>query len=240
MSESRAAPGPTSRPLLVLHGALGSGAQMAPIASALGATATMVVEWPGHGRTPLAEDASFAMPRFADHLAQALAAHGGPPPSVFGYSMGGYVALALEARAPGSFASIVTLGTKFAWSPESAARETLRLDPVAIATKVPKFAAMLAERHGADRWEALLARTARLMRAEGNAPTLTTEALARVRCPVRLAVGTRDETVTIAETMAAARAMPNAEVEVLDDVPHPIERVPVATIVELMRGMGAA
>ena len=57
-------------------------------------------------------------------------------PIVFGYSMSGYVALALEAERPGTFSGIVTLGTKFAWTPDVATTESARLDPAAISKKL--------------------------------------------------------------------------------------------------------
>src|SRR5688572_28964966 len=94
-----------SRPILVVHGALGSARQMGHVADALRALGNPVmVELPGHGETPLPDGTQFGMETFADTIAAAVsrlrAAHDetedSPAPVVFGYSMGGYAALALE------------------------------------------------------------------------------------------------------------------------------------------------
>jgi pimeloyl-ACP methyl ester carboxylesterase len=229
--------------ILVSHGALGSAEQMQPIVEALeafgdGRVRIEVLEFPGHGRTPLATEDAFRLPHFVDVMASAVSACGGPPPVLFGYSMGGYVGLSLEARTPNTFGGIVTLGTKFEWSAESAGREASRLDPVSLQLKVPKFAALLAARHEhAGGWETMMVRTAALLRDNGNAPLLTVESLERIAIPVCVTVGSKDETVSVAEAQAAADMMLRARCEVLEDIPHPIERVPVQRIVDLLRPM---
>jgi pimeloyl-ACP methyl ester carboxylesterase len=234
------------RSILVVHGALGSAAQMQPVAEVLRTLGNVVVvELPGHGETPLPEDTSFGMGTFADAIAaevarlQSVAGDAGIPvlaPVVFGYSMGGYAALALEARDPGRLAGIVTLGTKFEWTPEVAEKESSRLDPTAIAAKVPKFAETLGARHaGAGGWEIVLLRTAALLRDLGESTLLSPSALAGISIPVCIAVGSRDDTVTAQEAERVAGTMKDATTTVLPDVPHPIERVPPETIVGLMR-----
>jgi pimeloyl-ACP methyl ester carboxylesterase len=221
--------------ILILHGALGSATQMRPIAEALDALGrTRVLEFPGHGATPLG-DAAFTLDAFADWLDAQL---GDSRPMVFGYSMGGYVALTLEARRPGRFAAITTLGTKFEWTPENAAREGGRLNPAVIAEKVPKFAAVLAARHErAGGWEPVVVRTAALLRAAGEAPLLDDAMLGRVHCPVTLAVGSADDTVDLAETTRVAAHLALGTARSLEGVGHPIERVPVELVVALVREM---
>ena len=234
----------TLRPhILVIHGALGSAAQMQPVADRLASLGDPVlVELPGHGETPLEPGASSSIEAYMDALAMQVArgasAPDAKPPVVFGYSMGGYVALALEAREPGTFGAVLTLGTKFEWTPEIASREAGRLDPVIIEQKVPQFAVALRKRHlGAGGWQLNLRNTAGLLLALGDAPTLTAESLARVRIPVVVAVGSRDDTVTAAEAERAAGLMGDASAAVIDDAPHPIERVPPADIERLLRGL---
>ncbi|MEO7361019.1 MAG: alpha/beta fold hydrolase, partial [Gemmatimonadaceae bacterium] len=128
--------------IFVVHGALGSAAQMAPIAGALAALGTVHnVELPGHGRTVLPASSDFSMHTFVRALESKLRGANADitqKPFVFGYSMGGYAALALEAEHPGTFAGILTLGTKFAWTPEVALREAGRLNADVIAEKIPK------------------------------------------------------------------------------------------------------
>ena len=55
-----------SRPILVVHGALGSAAQMQPVAEALRTLGKVeIVELPGHGETPLQLGSRFGMDVFA-------------------------------------------------------------------------------------------------------------------------------------------------------------------------------
>lgn len=220
--------------ILVLHGALGSAEQMRPVADALAPLgAVRALEFPGHGASPLGAR-EFSVPGFVAWLAAALRAD--ERPLVFGYSMGGYVALALEAARPGTFAGIVTLGTKFAWTPESASREAARLDAVVIREKVPRFAAALEARHAAaDGWESVLARTGALLRQVGDRPLLDAASLARVACPVTVAVGEQDDTVSPAEAREAAGQVADGLAEVLPGIGHPIERVPVPLVEALVR-----
>jgi pimeloyl-ACP methyl ester carboxylesterase len=219
--------------ILVVHGALGSAEQMRPIAEALGELApTRLVELPGHGDTALGVH-EFSIRGFGGVLA---AAAGASRPLVFGYSMGGYAALALEAERPGTFAGIVTLGTKFAWTPEAAAREVARLDASVIAAKVPRFAAMLEARHSrSGGWELNLSRTAALLTAIGRAPILDDATLARLSLPVLFGVGERDDTVGADETARVAAAVTNGRSTVLTGAGHAIESVSVDAIVTLVR-----
>jgi pimeloyl-ACP methyl ester carboxylesterase len=236
------------RPILVVHGALGSAAQMRPVADALAAIGIpFLVELPGHGETPLPDGSVFGMDAFADAIAAAVTQTGTlsndgeaeiPAPVVFGYSMGGYAALLLEARTPRTFGGIVTLGTRFEWTPELAAKEASRLDAAAITAKVPKFADTLAERHArAGGWHRVLDDTAALLRELGGAPLLGAGTLGRIEIPVTIAVGDRDDTVSAEEAERIAGMLQNATVAVLPDVPHPIERVPRESIDSLMRDL---
>jgi pimeloyl-ACP methyl ester carboxylesterase len=230
----------TERTVIVLHGALGSAAQMAPIVRALESLGRVhALEFPGHGDSPSGA-VPFTVAGFADWLLAAIEPVAGPDPIAFGYSMGGYVALALEARRPGTFSGIATLGTKFKWNPEAATREGARLDAGVIRAKVPKFAAMLEDRHArAGGWEEVLRQTAALLTALGADPPLDVDSLAAVRAHAVLGVGDADDTVDAAETARFAAMIPGATSRVLASTPHPIERVAPAEVVALVRAVSA-
>lgn len=230
----------TRPPVIVLHGALGAAGQMAPVVDALTSLGpARGLELPGHGATP-AGDTPFTVDGFCDWLGDELSRTGGPPPLVFGYSMGGYVALLLASRRPGTISGIATLGTKFAWSPDVAAREASNLDPAVIRAKVPRFAEVLAARHaGAGGWESVLRSTGALLADLGGEPRLTPEALSAIRIPVVLAVGAADQMVSAEETRATAAMIAGAEALVLPDVPHPIEKVSPTAILDLVRALRA-
>jgi pimeloyl-ACP methyl ester carboxylesterase len=221
-----------SDPILLLHGALGARDTLQPLADALTpllppGTAVHAHEFAGHGATPdpdAASDAAYDVAQLAAGVLDAMDARGVERATVFGYSMGGYVALLLAAEHPARVRAVVTLATKLAWTPESAVRETSRLDAAAIRAKVPRFADALAARHaGAGGWERVLARTAAMMHGIAARPTVTPEVLARVACPARICVGDRDATVTLDECATAVRTLPRGELAVLPGTGHPLE-----------------
>jgi pimeloyl-ACP methyl ester carboxylesterase len=155
---------------------------------------------------------------------------------VFGYSMGGYVALKVAADYPDRVLAVATFATKLAWSPEIAIRERSRLDPVAIRAKLPKFAAALEERHaGAGGWESVLEKTSGMMRELGDKPVVDDVTIARLSSPACLMVGDRDNVVTVDETAAASRSMPRGELAVLPNTTHPLEQVRIPVLASLLR-----
>jgi pimeloyl-ACP methyl ester carboxylesterase len=88
----------------------------------------MIVELEGHGATPL-RDRPLRIESFADAVLAAMDGANVGPADVFGYSMGGYIALYLAATSPDRVQRVATLATKLAWTPEVAARECALLDP---------------------------------------------------------------------------------------------------------------
>lgn len=239
---------PTPQPLvpdvLVVHGALGSARQMAPLVERLRAgqrfASVTAIELPGHGDTPLPDPHRFSMMGFADAIAEAIAAASLNRPLVFGYSMGGYAALLLACTTPDLIGGIVTLGTMLQWTPAVATRAASRLDAASIREKVPAFAATLEERHAASGgWEQVVSRTAALLQALGDAPPLDAHRLSRIQCPVHLLVGDRDDSVTFDETVRVASQMPGARASLLHDTPHPIERVSLDVITREMSDLAS-
>src|SRR5688500_3525801 len=217
---------------ILLHGALGDARQLAPLAdrlTQLGLGRPTLMELPGHGATPLGER-EFRIEAFADAVLVELDARGISQANFFGYSMGGYVALHLAATAPAHVRRVTTLATKLAWTPAVAARESSMLDAATIREKVPKFAAVLDQRHTAIGWEALLAHTAALLRDLGEQPRLTPAVYAGIAQPARIAVGDRDTTGSIDECVEAVRVLPRGELEIHPGTPHPFEKAPLERI----------
>ena len=211
--------------ILLLHGGLGARDQMQPLAQALEPVLDPVaLDLPGHGAAPL-DGGGFDIETMRARVVGALDSWQLGRIAVFGYSMGGYVGLEVARRRPDLVSGVVTFGTKFAWTPESAAREARFLDAAKIRAKVPYFAEELERRHTALGWETVLGHTAAMMAALGQAPVLTPERLAEINCPVRIMVGDKDGTVSVEESLAASRTLPRGELEVLPGVAHPFEKV---------------
>ena len=211
--------------VILIHGALGAIDQLAPLAGALSLRSSVHrLELAGHGSTP--SSAPYSTQGFVTNVRTFMAEKGIERASLFGYSMGGYVALSLAVASPELVACVATLGTKLAWSPEVAAKEKSRLHAPTIRAKVPRFADALEKRHAnAGGWELMLTRTAEYMTSLGVHSELDSNELARLRQPVRVMVGDRDNVVTIEETRDASRAMSGGQLAVLPDTPHPVEQV---------------
>ena len=219
--------------LLLLHGALGSKEQFALLTPLLeGCFDVHTIDFEGHGDRSTAR--SFSIDVFVENTLSYLKQHNISTCILLGYSMGGYVGLRLAQQYPSVFRRIFTLGTKFDWSPETAAREVKQLNPQLIKEKVPKFAALLAERHPAIGWEKMLEETAGLMQALGAKPLLNEETLAAINCPVHCLLGAKDKMVSIAETKQVVDWLPSADFQLLENTGHPIEKVDAAKLVALV------
>ncbi len=221
--------------LLLLHGAIGDQTQFDALRVHLGFTGVRTMDFEGHGARAMA-GRGFRLEHFAENLLAWLAEHSPDEPvDIFGYSMGGYVALLAAAEAPSRIRRVLTLGTKLVWTPEVAAEAAKQLDAARISEKVPAFASALAGRHFATGWERVLGETASALQALGQTPLLTPDVMARVQCPVRLVVGDRDVTVPVEELRDAMRVLPRGEYEVLPNTPHPFERVPLERLAWTLR-----
>lgn len=207
--------------LFLLHGAIGASDQLKPLQ--LHFPGSQLFDFPGHGGTSFPE--TFSIPVFAAAVLRRMDEQQIAKADFFGYSMGGYVALYLARHSPDRVGKIVTLATKFAWDEATAQKEVKMLDPQKIAEKVPKFAAALEKRHAPNDWRVVLQHTAAMMLSLGKEPALKEEDFRQIQHPVLITVGDRDTMVSLEETIAVYRALPNAQFAVLPGTPHPIEQV---------------
>ncbi|MBW3544775.1 MAG: alpha/beta hydrolase [Bacteroidetes bacterium] len=218
--------------LLLLHGALGSAEQLEQLANALQEQFSVhCFNFAGHGGE---EDLSapFSIARFAIELEAYLQAEQLKGLPVFGYSMGGYVALYLACRHPAFFTQILTLGTKFGWSPQSAAREVRMLQPDVVQEKVPQFAQMLATRHHPLDWRQLMEKTAAMMLSLGDQPALNQALLSGLKLPVTIMRGSQDRMVSEEESRQAAEWLPQGRYKELAGQPHPLEQLSISLLAD--------
>lgn len=223
--------------LLLLHGALGSRAQLAPLQQRIGGVA---IDLTGHGERELPE-AGLSFHHFVADIERVFDEQGWGSADLFGYSMGGYAAMLFAAKRPDRVRSVVTLGTKYLWTPEGLQKELLMLDPDAMLAKVPAFVQRLIQVHGEAKWRALVAAIAKAMTGLAAAPLLTAEVKSRITCPVLLCVGEGDTTAVPADTMAFASDLPGARIRVLPGAKHAFESVELGMLLQVMmddRGAG--
>ena len=215
----------SSYPLIVLHGALGAASQFAELSRELqGDFGIHSFDFERHGGEQEASRA-FAIENFAENLVSYLDAASIDVADVFGYSMGGYVALYAAARFPERVRRVMTLGTKLAWNPDVATREASFLNAERIAEKTPKFAARLEALHSGAQWKTVVEKTRGLLLSLGEQPRIDNALLRSLRQPVCLALGDRDEMVALQETASAFAELPSGALAVLPQTPHPWEKI---------------
>ena len=218
--------------LLILHGALGAKKQFLELKELLKDSYEVhCLEFEGHGGLS-PHSGPYSIKRFAVQTQATLQALGWEKPMVFGYSMGGYVALKVESLYPGTFSKILTLGTKFNWTPESAAQEARMLNPEKIEEKVASFAFYLKQLHGENNWKSVLNRTADMMIEMGNNPPITEQVLQQIPVQVSCFRGENDAMVTEAETVWAVKHLPEAHYQEIPNWLHPIDKIPASEIAE--------
>ncbi|HNL39691.1 MAG: alpha/beta fold hydrolase [Saprospiraceae bacterium] len=223
----------TPPPLLLLHGALGSAEQFEALMPRLPEDRSIwALNLPGHGGLPL--PGQLSMPLFAQAILDFLDREAWDEADIFGYSMGGYAALQFALLHPDRVRGIVTLGTKFDWTPDSAAREIALLDPAKIEAKMPQFASELAERHAPTDWKTLVNATAGLLHDLGNGAALTQADFARIEAPVVIMRGELDQMVTEDESRQVAEWLPDGMYEPLEGTKHLWEQVDVDFLSDIM------
>lgn len=213
------------KPLILLHGAIGAGDQLALLAALLSSHYDVhVIDFSGHG-TAAPADGAFSISLFANDVRVYMLKNGLEQASIFGYSMGGYVAMYLARHYPALVGKVVTLATKWHWDEATAAKETQMLNADKIEQKVPAFAEALHKRHTAHGWKNVLSKTASMMLALGADNPLKPEDHAAITHPSLILLGDRDKMVSLDETLAVYRALPNAQLGLLPGTGHPIEQV---------------
>lgn len=212
--------------IILLHGALGSNEQFKLLEQSLSNHYKVhVPNLPGHGGTGLQQE--FSIHFFAQYLEEYIEQHYLKGTSVFGYSMGGYVAMYLARQKPELVNKIITLATKWSWDETIAAREVKMLQPDIIEQKLPQFAQALAQRHAPYDWKELLRKTADMMLQMGKNNPLKHEDLTQVTTPSLIMLGDRDKMVSLQETVEAYQHIPGAQMAVLPKTPHPIEQADI-------------
>lgn len=220
--------------LILLHGAIGAKDQLEPLANLLSKDFDLhTLNFSGHGDQPVPH--KFSIDLFSDNLLCYIEALDLKDVCVFGYSMGGYVALYMARHYPEHISKVATLGTKFLWTPEIAEKETKLLNPDKIEEKLPHFAEQLKDRHLPNDWKEVLQKTSNMMHDLGNKNALELSDYKTIEIPVKLFLGDSDNMVTLQETKDVSEQLPNAQLNVLKDTPHPIEKVNLEILAEELK-----
>ncbi len=211
--------------LIILHGALGAKIQFEQLIPKLTPHFNVhTLDFDGHGSKSNMEE-EFSIERFSQNLKDFLQHNEIHRPLVFGYSMGGYVALKLESFEANTFEKVVTLGTKFDRNAENSEKEAGMLNAEKIEEKVPEFANYLKSLHGENEWKSVLQKTAKMMLTLGKKPSLRPYDFHHIQIPVHLLRGSEDTMVTKKETVNVQELLANAKYQEIPEWVHPINLV---------------
>jgi pimeloyl-ACP methyl ester carboxylesterase len=210
--------------IILLHGAIGAKSQLISLANELEKSLDVhVFDFSGHGG--FLTDKNFSIKLFSNDLLNYINQFPNKKFHVFGYSMGGYVALYTELHHSGTIQSIFTYGTKFKWNIEEAEKESKLLNPEKIEEKLPVFTADLANRHGNENWKIVLNKTAKMMIEMGEQPPLKDEDFLNINLPVVVSWGDADKMVSKEESVKVSNLLPHGFFKTYTNWPHPIEKL---------------
>jgi pimeloyl-ACP methyl ester carboxylesterase len=218
------------RNLLLFHGAIGSKSQQNELANLLTNDFNVfTLDFEGHGINSSEEP--FSIHLFKTNVLNFIKSNKLDSVSIFGYSMGGYVALQLAAEYPELVESIFTYGTKFDWNEETSVKESSKLNPEVIEERFPDFANGLKSLHGELNWKKVLHKTAEMMIQMGKAEENQID-FSKIECPCLLSWGTKDKMVTKTETLATVEKIKKSKFFEFENQPHPIEQLDYRIISE--------
>ncbi len=223
------------QPLILLHGALGAASQFQVLKELLaGDYSVHILDFSGHGAS-IAEPETYSIDLFAQDVILYMDEQRISQSYVFGYSMGGYVALYLARHFPERIISLATLATKMHWDEPTALRETGMQDVAKIKAKVPQLVLALQERHEGKNWKGVVGKTANMLLGMGADTPLKEEDFSQLAQPVLVMLGDRDKMVGLEETTAVYKKLMNGRMAMLPGTPHSYEQVNAALLAQILR-----
>lgn len=220
--------------LLLLHGALGNRDQFLNISSLLSKHFQVwSMNFSGHSGEPF--DSNFSLELFVKDVNFFLRQNKIPSVRIFGYSMGGYVAMKFASQYPDKVSGIITLGTKLNWTSEFAKAEVLKLDAELIELKVPKLASILINRYSAHLWKKVVQQTASFLYTLGQGKGLNDDDLKNIECPVLICRGNDDVMVEQNECMCVVLKLIKGHYNNIENGHHLYERYDAPVLVNLIK-----
>jgi len=210
--------------ILLLHGFLGSIKQMEPLEEFLKEHFQVYsYDLPGHHGKSFPEE-KYTFTTLHQHLYEYIKEFQLNGCMVFGYELGGYLALTLEAKKSGTFDRIFTWGTDFDWSHQKV--QTYK--QLFAADKIEMRDGLLADKlnllHFPSDWKEICKETLSLIEYTHKHPLSESE-IDNISCKVRIAVGDNDELISIEESALFYRQLPSGSMLVLPNTQHAIEEI---------------
>lgn len=205
--------------LILIHGALGSSDEFNAITPILSERFNVILyEIPHHVKRS-DSNTVLEIEELRSDLEEFISKTGNS--FIYGFSLGGYLALSLAQRGNKNIKGIITQGTKLDWTPEIAKKEISTLNVDFLKSKAKPFYDYLLDLHGAYLPQ-LLEKTAKFMLALGNSPVITEKSVQNIQCPVRMLRGGKDRMVSKSETEIICNAIRNSYYFEIPSFIHPI------------------
>lgn len=222
--------------ILFLHGALGSSAQFNDIKEKLGTNYNVhTLNFSGHGGNFMPVN-GLTFEVFVNDIFNYLNTNKIEKINLFGYSMGGYAALMFAIKYPERVNKIFSCSVKLKWDLESAAKELEFLNPDKMMDKVPGFANNLMMIHGINVWKNLLKSTSNMMMDLAKGKLITDEDFMEIKCPVLFAIGDRDKTASLNDTIDIYSKVLNSQLLVLPNSPHDFNQLNIDILKQFITG----
>lgn len=206
--------------ILFLHGALSSSSQFNDIKEKLGTNYNVhTLNFSGHGGNLMPLN-GLTFEVFVNDILNYLNTNKIEKINLFGYSMGGYAAIMFALKYPERVNKIFSCSVKLKWDLESATKELEFLNPDKLMDKVPGFANNLIMIHGINVWKNLLKSTSNMMMDLAKGKLITDEDFLKIKCPVLFAIGDRDKTASLNDTIAVYSKVSNSQLLVMPKSPH--------------------
>ncbi len=213
-------------PLVMLHGAAGcTTLETAPLMRRMETQFHVVaVDLQGHGASP-ATDIPISFDTFTDDILALLDALSLEDTALFGFSMGGNVALDVARRVPDRIRSVAAHGANVTWTEERAADMQARLDADTLARKSERLVQHLSTHH--IDWNRLFRRMHDWL-ATLPEQTPDMQAMAEeVTVPALISCVDRDDLFSLDETLTLHALLPDARLEVFRGSHHALPLAPL-------------
>ncbi|MBY0516321.1 MAG: alpha/beta hydrolase [Bacteriovoracaceae bacterium] len=219
------------RDIILIHGALETSDCMRPLGELLNESFKVhYLNLSGHDQKSAMPE-PFRIETFVIELDEYIKKHKILNPTVMGHSMGGYIALSHKAFVEDSpIQRIITYGTKFNWSETTVSQMLVQLHPEneALVEHLKKVFG--------DNGLRLLASTQHLMNHLERLDGLTPLDLEEIDIPIDLILGDKDKVVSIEETQNIKNCLSQAQLHILNDSRHEMERCNLNALAAIILG----
>lgn len=154
--------------------------------------------------------------------------------TIFGYSMGGYMALLASIKRPDLIGSIITLATKYVWNEDISTKEIFQLETIRVLPLEHPFKKQLVKFHEEAYYQNCINLTIHLINDLGKKKLLNNSTLSKINLPILLIIGDMDTMVSISETQEASKNLINSTIIILPNTKHPFEKVNPFELIQIL------